>query len=135
MRDIALALFVAASLPVAFKRPWVGALMFAWVSIMNPHKLTWGFAHSFPWAQVIALVTLVGFVFAHKERKPFPLTSLTVVYMMLMLWMTVSSFFAMGQPEWVLNRWIFVMKIHVMVLVTLMLIRERKQVELLVCSR
>ncbi len=132
MRDIILALFVAALLPMAFKRPWVGALMFAWVSIMNPHKLAWGFAHNFPWAQLIAVVTLVGFVFAHKERKPFPLTGLTVVYMLLMVWMTVSSFFAMGLPEWVMNRWIFVMKIHVMVLVTLMLIRERKQIELLV---
>ncbi len=132
MRDILLALFIAALLPMAFKRPWVGALMFAWVSIMNPHKLAWGFAHNFPWAQLIAMVTLVGFIFAHKERKAFPLTGLTVVYMLLMLWMTVTSFFALGIPEWVQSRWIFVMKIHVMVLVTLMLIRDRKQIELLV---
>ena len=132
MRDILLALVIAALLPMAFKRPWIGALMFAWVSIMNPHKLAWGFASSFPWAQVIAVVTLVGFVFAHRERKPFPLSGLTVVYMLLMVWMTVTSFFAIGIPEWVQSRWVFVMKIHLMVLVTLMLIRERKHIELLV---
>lgn len=132
MRDVLLALSIAVLLPVAFKRPWVGALMFAWVSIMNPHKLAWGFANNFPWAQMIAVVTLLGFVFSTKERKSFPLTGLTVVYILLMLWMTVTSFFALGASEWVQGRWIFVMKIHVMVLVTLMLIRDRKQIELLV---
>ncbi len=132
MRDIALALFVAALLPLAFKRPWVGALMFAWVSIMNPHKLAWGFANNFPWAQLIAVVTLLGFLFSHRERKSFPLTGLTVVYMSLMVWMTVTSFFALGIPEWVQGRWFYVMKIHLMVLVTLMLIRERKHIEWLV---
>ncbi len=132
MRDVLLTLIVAALLPMAFKRPWVGALMFAWVSIMNPHKLTWGFANGFPFAQLIAIVTLTGFLFARRERKPFPMTGLTAVYMSLMVWMSVTSIFALGVPDWVLGRWIFVMKIHLMVLVTLMLIRDRKHIELLV---
>ena len=132
MRDVLLTLFVAALLPVAFKRPWVGALLFAWMSIMNPHKLTWGFANGFPWAQLIAIVTLTGFLFAHRERKRFPMSGLTVVYMMLILWMTVTSFFALGLPEWIQARWIFVMKIHLMILVTLVLIRGRRQIDWLV---
>ncbi len=132
MRDIILTLVIAGLLPLAFKRPWIGALLFAWVSIMNPHKLAWGFAHSFPWAQMIAVVTLTGFLFAHRERKPFPMSGLVVAYLLLIVWMTVTSFFALGIPDWVLGRWVFVMKIHVMVLVTILLIRERKQIELLV---
>lgn len=132
MRDVLLTLFVAALLPVAFKRPWVGALLFAWMSIMNPHKLTWDFANGFPWAQLIAIVTLTGFLFAHGERKRFPLSGLTVVYLMLMVWMTVTSFFALGIPEWIQARWTFVMKIHLMILVTLMLIRGRRQIDWLV---
>jgi probable O-glycosylation ligase (exosortase A-associated) len=49
-----------------------------------------------------------------------------------MFWMIVTSFFALGIPEWVLGRLVFVMKIHLMILVTMVLIRDRKQIELLV---
>ena len=132
MRDVFLTLLIVGLLPVAFRRPWVGALMFAWVSIMNPHQLTWGFARTFPWAQMIAIATLAGFVFFGRERKALPLTGLMFFYLALIVWMSVTSLFALGIPEWVLGRWIFVIKIHVMILVTLMLIRERKQIELLV---
>ncbi len=132
MRDILLALVITALLPMAFKRPWVGALMFAWVSIMNPHKLAWGFAHNFPWAQIIAIVTLLGFLLHRSERKVFPWSGVTVVYVLLMVWMSVTSIFAMADMAWVQGRLIFVMKIHLMILVTLMLLRERKQIELLV---
>ena len=132
MRDIVLALVIAGLLPMALKRPYIGALMFAWMSIMNPHKLAWGFANNFPWAQLIAIVTLVGFLLSRKERKDFPLTALTVAYLMLMVWMSVTSVTALGIPEWVRDRWIFVMKIHVMVLVTMMLIRGRQQIDLMV---
>ncbi len=132
MRDVLLTLIIVGLLPLAFKRPWVGALMFAWVSIMNPHQLTYGFAHNFPWAQLIAITTLAGFILFGRERKPFPMTGLTFVYLAMIVWMSVTSLFALGVPEWVLGRWIFVIKIHVMILVTLMLIRERKQIELLV---
>jgi probable O-glycosylation ligase (exosortase A-associated) len=132
MRDILLALVIAALLPMAFKRPWVGALMFAWISVMNPHKLAWGFAHNFPWAQVIAIVTLTGFLLHRSERKVFPWSGATVVYLLLMVWMAVTSMFAMADMTWVQGRLIFVMKIHLMILVTLMLLRERKQIELLV---
>jgi putative inorganic carbon (hco3(-)) transporter len=125
MRDIVLALVIAGLLPMAFKRPWVGALMFAWVSVMNPHKMAWGFAHNFPWAQVIAVVTLTGFLFARSERKVFPWSGVAVVYLLLMVWMAVTSVFALGDTAWVTGRLIFVMKIHLMILVTLMLLRAR----------
>ncbi len=132
MRDIVLVLIVAALIPVALKRPAVGALMFAWMSIMNPHKLTYGFAHDFPFALLLAGVTMVGFVLSRDGRKPFPKSGLTAVYILMIVWMSITTLDAMGDPAWVRDRWSFVMKIHIMILITMMLIRGRQDIERLV---
>jgi putative inorganic carbon (hco3(-)) transporter len=41
MRDIALSLIVAVLLPMVLKRPEIGTYLWAWFSIMNPHRLTY----------------------------------------------------------------------------------------------
>lgn len=132
MRDIALTILVAAMVPFILRSPSIGAYVWAWLSMMNPHRLTYGFASNFPFAYFIALLTLISFLFARKERKPFPVCNITVVYLLFVLWMSVTSLFAMNRPEIVLERWIFVHKIHLMLFVTLMLIRDRKPIEWLV---
>jgi probable O-glycosylation ligase (exosortase A-associated) len=50
----------------------------------------------------------------------------------LVAWMTLTSAFALNTPEVVWARWFFVFKIHLMLLVTLMLLRGRKQIDWLV---
>ncbi len=132
MRDIALSAIIGALLLLTIKHPAVGAFLWAWISIMNPHRLTYGFAHSMPWAAVIAGLTLVMFAVSSKARKPFPMSSLTGVYIALMVWMTVTTLFSINPPEDVKDRWIFVAKIHLMILVTLMLLRDRKHIEILI---
>jgi len=42
MRDILITLIVFGCIPLVFKRPWTGILLFAWISYMNPHRLTYG---------------------------------------------------------------------------------------------
>ncbi|MFP5405509.1 MAG: DUF5935 domain-containing protein, partial [Gammaproteobacteria bacterium] len=54
MRDIVLTMVLVGLLPVGFKRPFVGALIFAVISLANPHRFTWGFAYSQPWALAYA---------------------------------------------------------------------------------
>jgi probable O-glycosylation ligase (exosortase A-associated) len=131
MRDIILSLIVAIALPMTLKFPEIGTYLWAWFSIMNPHKLTYGFANNAPFAMLAAATTMVAFVVT-KTRKAFPWSAVTVLYLLLIFWMTVTSAAAVGLPEYVWDRWIFVMKIHVMMMVTLMLLRGRRQIETLV---
>ena len=42
MRDIIVTLIVLGSLPLIFKRPYIGAVMWIWISVMNPHAQGWG---------------------------------------------------------------------------------------------
>ncbi len=70
MRDILLTLAFAIALPLMVWRPPFGALSWAWFGLMNPHRLTWGFAYSLPFAQMIMGATLLGMVFSREPKKP-----------------------------------------------------------------
>jgi probable O-glycosylation ligase (exosortase A-associated) len=131
MRDIALSLVIFGLLPFVFKYPVLGAYLWAWVSMMNPQKMTYGFAYDMPFAMIIAVVTLLNFLFT-KKKFPLPRDAIVIVYFALLAWMTVTCFFAMAPAASVFDRWLFVMKTHVMLFVTLMLVRERKHLVWLV---
>ena len=44
MRDILVALVILALLPFSLFRPEYGAMAYAWVGLMNPHRLSWRMA-------------------------------------------------------------------------------------------
>ena len=130
MRDIALTLFVLAWVPVAFKRPYIGVLVFAWLGYMNPHRFTWGFAYSLPFAALIGAVTIAGFLFT-RERDRLPANALMIVWMLWIFWMNLTSVFALN-PDEVLEEWDRAMKIQLMSLLTVSLFQTRQKLEWLV---
>lgn len=131
MRDIIITVVVLGLIPFILRSPRVGAYVWAWLSMMNPHRGAFGFARNLPFAYMVALATLTSFLFS-RERRPFPLNSITVTQLLFLFWMTFTCFFAMNTPEIVLDRWVFVAKIQLMLLVTLMLVRGREQIEQLI---
>jgi len=132
MRDIVLALVIAGMLPMIISRPHLGALAWVWISMMNPHTLTYGFAQRVPWALIIAIATLLGFLFT-KDKKPLPQNGGTWLIGLLLAWMSVTSLFALNPDTGeVLDRWIFAVKVLFMLVVTFMLLRGRKHIEWLV---
>jgi probable O-glycosylation ligase (exosortase A-associated) len=122
MRDVALFLFIMGLLPLAFKRPVIGIFLFTWISLMNPHRLTYGFAFSFPFAAIIAGVTLVG-MFASREPKKLPMTPLVVVLILFMAWMTLTGVTAL-EPDAAWEEWNRVFKTILMFLVTVAVIHR-----------
>jgi probable O-glycosylation ligase (exosortase A-associated) len=131
MRDVLLTLIVVGLLPFIVRRPVLGAYSWAWLSMMNPHQAVYGFARSIPFAYLLALATLIGMMFS-RERKPLPITAITVQQFVLLAWMTLTSYFAMNETSIVTDRWIFVMKIQVMIFATWMLVRGRRSIDLLI---
>ena len=99
--------------------------------MMNPHRLTYGFAYQFPFAMIIAIATLVALPFS-RQRKNLPMTSITVLMLAFLVWMCVTSVFAMQPADVVYDTWIQVMKTQLMLFVTMMLIRGRKQIDQLI---
>lgn len=130
MRDILVTLIVFGALPLIFKRPWVGAVMWVWISVMNLHSQGWGFARTMPFAAIIAGVTLMSMVFS-AEKYRLPRSPATTIFIVFALWMSVTSVFAI-HPEQVGPQWLKVYKIFGMNLVVMMLIRTRQQIEALI---
>jgi putative inorganic carbon (HCO3(-)) transporter len=131
MRDILISAVVFGFVPFILRNPRIGAYVWAWLSLMNPHRAAFGFARSLPFAHVVAVSTLISFLFS-RDRRPLPINNITVIYLLFIFWMTVTSLFAINTPDAVIERWIFVVKIHLMLFVTLMLIRGREQIERLI---
>ena len=131
MRDVLLSIVVFGSLPFILWRPRIGALMWAWVSMMVPNHLTYGFAQIIPFAQIIAITTLVALVFS-SQRQPLPWHPIIVLIVLIVGWMSITSLNAKGDPTEVFEFWYQVVKIHLMLFVTLMLIRGQKYVDQLI---
>ena len=130
MRDIALALFIFGMLPYVLMRPYIGLLIWSWLGYMNPHRLCYGFAISFPWVQLVAIVTLVSLIFS-KDSKRIPVSSITILMAVFFVWTTVTTLFAVeAASAW--QSWAQFGKILIMVWVTLVLVRDRQRLHLLV---
>src|SRR5215207_5369203 len=113
IRDPILFAIVFGSLPFILRKPHVGILMWVWISVMNPHRLTWSFAYSFNFAAIIAIVTLVSVLINKKECKPPPLNSLTVALLMFFAWTGVTTLFAF-YPADAFTKWSELMKTMIM---------------------
>lgn len=126
MRDLLVVLIFAVGTVAALKRPYYGALLWVWLGLMNPHRLTWGFAYALPLAQVAALVTLLGMLMKSKEiRWPGggPLTML----ILLTLWMGMTTLMAiLVEPSF--ERYVFILKIIFMTFLIATIVRTREEI-------
>lgn len=118
MRDYVLTAFVFAIIPLCFFRPWLGVIAWYWLGIMNPHRNTWDFAYTMPFAMLVGGATLAGMFFA-TDRKPIPWNRELIVSVILMCYFTFTTLFAWAPgPAWV--QWEKVFKIVLMTLVATM---------------
>ncbi len=126
MRDLLIVAIVASGCIVALRRPWIGVLLWTWLSIMNPHRYTYGFAYSTPLAAATVVATLLGLLFTKDKGSPFKGAPVTVL-VLFMCWMTLTSIFGFdpvnNYPQW--NK---IMKIDFMILIALALLCSKKHI-------
>lgn len=132
MRDVLLMLTFVAILPVSFWRPWIGLVAWSFWGYMNPHRLTWGFTYDFPFVSFIACATLAG-LFIGRERIRFPVTPVTVIWLLFTIWTVVTTQFAFV-PEDAAYQLSRMLKVQVMIGVTLLIMDSRKRLEILVAA-
>ncbi len=127
MRDLFILGMVAAALPFAARFTWAAVLLWTWISIMNPHKLAYGFAYGAPFAAVAAGAAAISLLF-NRDRFKLPASPIVVVLILFVLWMCVTTYFAyFPESSWIqLNK---VLKIQLMTLVAMIALRERKHIE------
>ena len=123
MRDLILAPIIVWLCFSAIRRPWIGIMGWTWISLMNPHTLTWHLNY-LPVAAAIAVSTLVGTLLT-KDRRDFSLTPETSVLLAFMLWMSITLPFSIDIDN-SLMMWKRVMKIDFMIFVSLMVLYSKR---------
>lgn len=127
MRDLIVFGIVFGFIPFIFKRPVIGVLLFTWISLMNPHRLTYGPAFDFPFAAVLAIVTLAAVVVT-KQPKNFPRSQAIIILLVFSAWVTLTSFFAL-EPNLVWLEWNRVIKTFFMIFVSVMVLNTERDIK------
>src|SRR5215213_8786103 len=127
MRGLALVTIYFALLSLVFKRPYVGILMWFWISLMNPHRLVFGFAADLNYAMIVAIVTLGSWLLLHPEEiKAPPADRMTFLIIALMVWITITSLNGGGYPDDILQSWSNAEKMCLMTLVAYTMTNTRE---------
>lgn len=129
MRDLALLAIIVWCCVQALRRPWIGVLCWTWISLMNPHQLTYRLS-ALPVAAAVGAATLIG-LFVTRDRRDFELRREGVMLLVFMTWMciTLPSSFAFDEA---FELWKRVMKIDMMIIVAIVLLHTRRHIEALV---
>ena len=126
MRDIVLVAIVMAGCIASLKRPWIGIMLWTWLSIMNPHRYTYGFAYSAPLAAAAAAAVMVGLLMTKERESPFK-GAPVVWFVAFIAWVTISWLFGLD-IKYDYDQWKKVMKIDVLLLIALMLLHTKQHV-------
>lgn len=129
MRDLLVTAVIFGAIPFILARPYVGVFVWSWISYMNPHRMSWGFAYNMPFAAITAIAVFIGMFFS-KEPKRIPWTPVTIVWLLFVIWMCITTVFALTpHAAGELDR---TLKIQLMTLVTLMLMGSRERIHQLI---
>lgn len=127
MRDVILVLLFSGAALMALREPYYGVLLWAWLSIMNPHRMTWGFAYSLPFAAIAAAIALFAMTYG-KPRPKLPVTAPTVLLIVFILWTAITTVFAIHvEPSFELFTRAF--KTWFMTLIAIAIIQEKKHIQ------
>lgn len=126
IRDVIVTIIVLGALPFVFKHAYLGVYLWTWISVMNPHKLSWGFATDMPFAAMAAAVTLVALV-TTRDRVHLPLKSQIVALILFVGWTCLTTLLAIDQALSLIQLE-KVLKIQLMTLVAAAVLYEKPQI-------
>ena len=126
MRDIALLVFFVACIPFMLRRPSLGVVMWIWLSVMNPHRLTYAFAYNIQFAAATAIITFIALAISKDDRR-LTLSPPVVALFFFAMWMCLTSLFPYHDGAG-FDMWSRVMKIILMTFVALAVIHSRQQI-------
>jgi probable O-glycosylation ligase (exosortase A-associated) len=130
MRDLLVALLVFGSVPFTLVRPYIGILVWTWLSLMSPHRMTYGFAYDLRVAMIVGVTTIAAWLFSREPKRP-PLSAPVVLLFLFMVWISVCTVFAINQDA-AFMKWNQVIKILAMTFVAMCMLQDRERINQMV---
>jgi probable O-glycosylation ligase (exosortase A-associated) len=131
MRDLAFFGLMLGLLPLAAARPFVGVLLWCWISFMNPHRQLYGFAADLPWAAVVFVVTAFGMLAGGDRWRP-AVNGVTLLIVALMACFVVTTVEALGPAGAVWGKFAQTAKVLLGLLITACLVNDRWRLHALI---
>jgi putative inorganic carbon (hco3(-)) transporter len=131
LRSLLLAIDMLVLLGMTVRWPFVGVLLWSWISFMNPHQLSWGFASGVPWAMLTFVATVIGCLIA-QEPKRLPVTGVTVMMLLFMAAITATTIVALSPLPDVTEKYVSAMKVFTVILLSVALLTSRRRIQALV---
>jgi len=107
--------------PLALRFPFAGVYLWVWLSLMNPHRLAYGFAQEVPFNMIVAVLTIIGCLFS-SERMNFRIKPMTILIGLFSVWITITTLLApvneVTTPLWERNIKTMLLFFMVMALIT-----------------
>lgn len=136
MRDYIVLAIVFLSVPLAVLSPYYGLLVWSWLAYFNPHRYGWGIARDFPVALVIAIPTIVGMLFAKKNKHT--VTRESSLLLLLWAWFAFTTIYISYVPVFaghVVDAQFHlreISKILLMTIATILLVTNRDKLHIMV---
>ncbi|MEP2987605.1 MAG: putative O-glycosylation ligase, exosortase A system-associated [Parasphingorhabdus sp.] len=107
MRDLVFVGYLAALLFIAFKRPFLFALVYAYVDIVAPQRLSYFMLNSVPISMIVFGLAFLGYLFADdKKDSRFSIQQgLMVILLIHCFYTTVEA--AVPEAAWVKWNWVW----------------------------
>jgi probable O-glycosylation ligase (exosortase A-associated) len=131
MRSYIFILVYGGLLAPALVQPFIGALLWSWISFMNPHREVWGFATNLPYAMITFMVTLLACIVA-REPKRFEANAVTVLLLVFAVVITLTTITGIGPQDVMWRRWNATIKTIIGALLVACLLTSRRRIHAMV---
>ncbi|MFZ5609367.1 MAG: putative O-glycosylation ligase, exosortase A system-associated [Pseudomonadota bacterium] len=102
MSGLILSIFLILALAIAVAQPYVGVLLYVWMSVFYPHRWVYG-GLELSWSMIAAIIAGLGFL-NRREPPVFNRSTITVLLLLFFFWTTITSILAIFQDvAW--QRW------------------------------
>ena len=130
LRDIVLLVTIYGSIPFILRKPFVGILVWYWLSLMNPHRISWVLTGQ-PFAQLIAITMLASLLMHSDEKKRIPGNSITFLLAGFWVWILATTLFSL-YPDLAWPQLTKVSKILLTTFIAIAVVNSKERLEALV---
>ena len=114
-------------LPLIFRAPIVGVLVWIWIALMNPQRQVDGFLHGFELNVIVAAITAIAWL-ASKERKFVPANAFTVSLLVFAAWTGFTTANALDRA-FSYELWDRTMKSVILVMLIIMIVNTKARIQ------
>ena len=139
IRGMLLLILFLGSVPVCFVRPFYGILLWTVVAFVNPQWYAWSSAGDLPWAEVVAIPTLLGMSLFCRDWYRLANREMVLCFA-LWVWFTVTSIVSAHTPAFEPNssdmwaHWLVVSKILLMTAATVIIVSSFQRLRILLIT-